>query len=175
MPLIFTQEGLYMVKKSLVSLSLLLCLQGCNQSALSVFGDDSLYERGLQYTQVADIVQSFETKAIINATYLNSTDSDKWDNQYENFLIGVYIAQDRSKEEDKFLNNKKYILTLNGKEYDKKEPVVKGTELYSHIPLQNPHAKYFIVSFKKVEDTNSLKLQYGNTTGAKAILTFQAQ
>ena len=162
-----------MVKKTLLSFSLLLTLQGCNQSALSVFGEDSLYESGLQYTQVADIVQSFETKAIINATYLNSTDSNRWDNEYQNFLIGVYIAQDSAKQEDRFLNNKKYILTLNGKKSDKSEIIKKGTELASHIPLKNPHAQYYLLSFKK-DETSSLKLQYSNPSEGKAILTFQA-
>ena len=67
-----------------MSICFVLVFDGC-QSAMNVFGKtDSNYERGLQHTKVKSIVYNNETRAIINATYLNSIDSKKWDNKYQN-------------------------------------------------------------------------------------------
>jgi len=148
---------------------------GCSsKSAMSVFDSDELYEKGLEYTQVEDIINSFETKAIINATYLNSTDSS-WDNDYQNFLIGIYIVDDNSDEKDMYINNKKYKLTLNDKTPFKIKELKSTNKLYNHIPVKNPHAKYYIVSFKK-DDKKTLKLVYENIIlKDKVILSFSAQ
>lgn len=164
-----------MIKKSFLTATILLTLGGCmSQSALSVFGEDAVYEKGLEYTQVSDIVQSFETKAILNATYLNSSEPKKWDNGKENFLVGIYITDDNKKEKDRYINNTKYSLTLNDKSYEKIEELEPSSYLYSHIPLKNPHAKYYIATFVK-DGNETLVLKYENTTDGKAVLTFQAQ
>ena len=157
-----------------VTLSLTFITGCASKSALSVFGEDSIYERGLEYTLVDDIVNSFETKAIINATYLNSTDVDSWDNEYHNFLVGIYIVNDNEKDEDKFLNNKKYNLTLNDKNTTKTEVLTSTNILWNHIPVKNPHAKYYITSFDK-DKNSTLKLKYEHTTLGKVSLSFSAE
>jgi len=161
--------------KLLVSgLAIAFTFNACSNSSLSVFNDDSLYEKGLDYTQVADVVNSFETKAIINATYLNSTNSDKWNNKFENFLIGIYITNDNSDEKDQFLNNKKYHLTMNNQDINKSEELKSTNILYNHIPIKNPHAKYYIVSFNK-DGNKTLVLKYSNSIYGNAVLSFKAE
>ena len=163
-----------MLKKFLGSLGIVVILGGCNQSALSVFGEDAVYQKGLEYTEVRDIVQSFETQAIINATYLNSTDPEKWDNKYHNFLVGIYISEDNENKEEQYLNNKKYTLTLNNKEYKKASELQSSSYLYNHIPLKNPHAKYYIISFEK-DDTSKLVMRYKSITSGMVDLNFEAE
>ncbi len=163
-----------MVKSIYILLVAIFMFSGCStKSALSVFGGDTVYEKGLEDTKVDDIVNSFETKAILNATYLNILNPQKWDNKYQNFLVGIYIVDDNNDEENKYLNNKNYILTLNGKTTDKIEELNSLNPLWDHIPLKNPQAKYYIVSFKK-DINNTLKLEYSHKIYGKITMTFQA-
>jgi hypothetical protein len=162
--------------KNTIILVCLLVFSGCaSKSALSVFDGDKLYEKGLEYSMVGDIINSLETKAIINATYLNSTDSVKYNNEFHNFLVGIYITEDNKEPKDMFLNNKKYVLTLNDKEIEKVEELSTTNYLWEHIPIKNPYAKYYIVSFKKEKNKNSLNLKYENINLGKVILSFQGE
>jgi hypothetical protein len=134
---------------------------------------DPLYQKGLNYTKIGQIINNFETKAIINATYLNPINS-KWDNQYNNFLIGIYIFNDSDDEKTNFINNPNYILSLNNKISTKIKLLQKTDELYEHIPLFNPHAKYYLVSYKKDGNIN-LNLVYTNKFFGATTLKFMAQ
>ncbi len=164
-----------MVKKSIFAVFLLFSVGCSNKSASSVFSSDLLYEKGMEHSKVGDIVNSFETKAILNATYLNSTDSSKYDDSFHNFLVGIYITEDNKEENDKFLNNKLYALTLNSQESNKTEELQTTNYLWEHIPLKNPYAKYYIVSFNKRENVNSLSLEYSNPNQGKVTLSFQGE
>lgn len=164
-----------MFKKSVFAVFLLFSVGCSSKSALSVFNGDTLYEKGLEYSRVGDIVNSFETKAILNATYLNSTDSSKYDDDFHNFLVGVYITEDNKEEKDQFLNNKKYTLTLNNQDINKTEELKTTNYLWEHIPLKNPYARYYIVSFNKQKNVNSLALKYENPTLGKVTLSFRAE
>ena len=149
---------------------------GCSsKSALSVFGEDSLYERGLEYTKVADIINSLETKAILNVTYLNSSHPSKWDNESENFLVGIYIVNDNEKDEDKYINNQKYHLTLNDKNITSYIELTSKNDLWDHIPIKNPHAKYYITSFDKNSSLTTLSMKYKHTTFGAVTLSFPAE
>jgi hypothetical protein len=144
---------------------------------MSVFDKtDTQYERGLQHTKVKAIVYKNETKAIINATYLNSVDSEKWDKKHQNFLIGIYIAEDNEKENTKFIKNYRYKVTLDGKEFSKYILLTKEYKIYKNIPLKNPWSKYYIMSFKKSENNNkTITLQYANPIFGKVILPFSKE
>jgi|GEM_PF-1235279 len=162
--------------KKLTFTVFLLFLVGCSsKSASSVFSGDLLYEKGMEYSKVGDIINSFETKAILNATYLNSADNMKYDDNFQNFLVGIYITEDNKEEKNKFLNNTKYLLTLNGANIDKLEELQTTHYLWEHIPLKNPHAKYYIISFKKQKKVNALLLEYSNLTLGKVTLSFQGE
>ena len=164
-----------MLRKYLL-IATLLFLGGCAQKGgLDFFHSDLLYEKGLQYTVTGDIVNSFETKALINATYLNSTDPKKYDTKLHTFLVGIYITEDNEKDNEKYLANTKYTLTMNGRERNTTEELLSTHELFEHIPLKNPHAKYYIIGFEKKSNEAKLELQYQNTHLGKTILSFQAE
>jgi len=164
-----------MFKRSVFAVFLLFSVGCSSKSALSVFDGDVLYEKGLEHSRVGDIINSFETKAILNATYLNATDSGKYDDEFHNFLVGIYITEDNEEEKDKFLNNKKYLLTLNNQDINKTEELQTTHYLWEHIPLKNPYAKYYIVSFPKQKNVNPLLLEYANSNLGKVTLSFPAE
>lgn len=163
-----------MFKQILIGLTIVGLFSGCVQkNAFSVFGGDSSYQKGIDYTQVGDIVHSFETKAIINATYLNPVEPKVYNNKYQNFLIGIYISDDNENREERYINNQAYSLTLNDKAYESIEELDKKSELYNHLPLKNSYAKYYVVKFKKTEELK-LILQYKHTSFGKVDLNFEA-
>jgi uncharacterized protein YceK len=152
---------------------ILLLLSGC-QSAMSVFDkSNTQYERGLQHTKVKSIIYKDETKAIINITYLNSMDNDNWDDKFQNFLVGIYISQDNEIENTKFLHNNRYILTMNGEKYIKSNPDIKRYRFFKNIPLKNPWARYYIVSFEDIKEKNILTLKYTNPIFGTATIEFE--
>ena len=168
-----------MNQKIFISFSLFITivfLNGC-QSAMSVFyKTDSQYEKGLQYTKVKSIVYKNKTKAIINATYLNSINK-QWDNKYQNFLIGIYIVEDNEKENTKYINNTQYILTMNNQKIIKNILLAKEDKLYKNVPLKNPWARYYIVSFLKTNPNvnKTLTLKYSNSIFGEVLLPFEKE
>ena len=147
---------------------------GC-QSALSVFDKTGTqYEKGLQHTKVKHVTFENQTKAIINVTYLNSMDSKKWDNKYQNFLVGIYISDDFKDEDKRALNNKSFKLSMNDKKSVKSTLFTNKYKLYKHIPLKNPWATYYIISFKK-DDKKSSNIKYYHSKYGSVILPFQTE
>ena len=148
---------------------------GC-QNAMSVFKKtDPIYEIGLQYTKSKSIVYKNETKAIINITYLNSMDKDKWDDGNENFLVGIYISEDNEIENTKFINNSRYKLTMNDDKYINIKILSKNDKFYNDIPLKNPWARYYIIGFKHNNKSEILKLQYKNPIFGKVVMPFEKE
>ena len=154
------------MKKTFVFLTLILSLfiTGCSSYSITKYFDkDEYYNNSLQYTRKADILDNNDVKAIINATYLNSVDN-KFNNDYENFIIGVFIVDD-TKEEG--LKNPLYTLLLN-----EKTPIsikeLKKEDKLNGVPLRNHWAKYYFVSFDKEkigffeERNDDLILSYEN-------------
>jgi len=159
------------MKQFFIFLFLILSFSGC-QSAMSVFNKTgSEYERGLQHTKVKSIIYKSDTKAIVNITYLNSINPEKYNNQYQNFLVGIYIVEDNEEESTKFINNYRYKLTLNGKEFVTANQITKDYVLYDNIPLKNPWARYYLIKFDN-DDEKLLSLNYKNPIFGKVNLTF---
>ena len=154
-----------LIKKIFFLLIVLIGFIACSKSTPSVFNGDSLYKKGLEYTQIGNIVSKLETKAIINATYLNRSDPKLYNNNYQNFLVGIYNIDE----------NKNYKLTLNNKDINSSIKIDKKDEIYNNIPLKNPHANYYIVSFSKVKDETTLNLIYTHPIYGKVTLPFVAE
>ncbi len=153
------------MSKHLIIFSLFITLFFTACSSYSVtkyFEKDDFYNRALQYTKKADILKDNEISIMLNATYLNSLDS-KYNNEYENFIIGVYHTNSKVKG----LKNKDYILLLNNKEPEIINPIKIAGEL-NNLPLKNYWAKYYLISFKKEKFTlleksiHDLELSYEN-------------
>lgn len=135
------------MKKSLflLSLSSSLFFTACTStSVVKYFEKEEFYTKAMQYTKKTDISKNNQVQLMLNATYLNSTEK-KFNNDYENFIIGIYNIND---EKELGLKNKEFVLLLN-----EQEPIVinelEKKQYLNKVPLRNHWAKYYLVSFKK--------------------------
>lgn len=150
-------------------------LVGCSQNlGFELFKKDHLFEQALLNTKKADLINSFETKAIINATYLDPIDEILQKNSTEDFIIGVYITEDEKAENKRYLNNPNYKLTLNDTNATQIKELNSTNKFYDHIPLKNPWAKYYTVSFAKNDKAKKLNLKYTHKTLGNASVIFDA-
>jgi len=148
-----------------ISLFVVFFISACAKKTLNIISKDSLYEKGLEYTLINDIVYKNDTKAIMNITYLNASEPNEYDYKYHEFLIGIYID-----DINEGLQNKQYILSMNSNTKYIQIPLKKDHPLYNHIPVKNPYAIYYIIKFKKgLEKTLSLKLSHKKFGNANII------
>ncbi len=120
------------MKKALILLALF--LTGC--SIKPAFKHDPLYEKALKHTQRCQIVNSLETKALIDVIYLNPLYPQL---KTQAFLIGVYNDFNNT------LNNIEFNLTINSKDinYSTKIP---HYILYKNFPFYNSWMNYYFVT-----------------------------
>jgi hypothetical protein len=141
---------------------------GCETKLENILKQDPEYVKSLQNTQRGNIVNSFETKSIIVATYL------KEDENITQFLIGVYNTAEDSSLEEGGLFNKNYDLTLNEESPVKIDLVddikLKDMQLSSY-PFYQKWIKYYIVDFSKSEKPYNIK--YNNNLYGHVELTFK--
>ncbi|MFA7084168.1 MAG: hypothetical protein WC141_06485 [Arcobacteraceae bacterium] len=118
--------------------------------ALKHFEKEELYAKALQYTNKCDIVYDDQVKVLFTATYLNSVDA-KWNNDKENFIVGVYVVETKHDNEP-FYNNEEFQLKLDETSYVSFEPLNKEHEMFNNLPLHNSWASYFVISFKPLDE-----------------------
>lgn len=141
-------------------------LIGCNQSATSVFKKDPIYAQNLQYTKLIKVLnKDQEIEAIVNITYLNSVNSKKYNNNSQNFLVGIY-------KED--LNTTNYMLTMNELLNVNIKAIDKDSVEYKNIAFKNNWAEYYIYTFVDLE-TKVLTLKYFNPTVGKGSVSFEKE
>ncbi|SFV67395.1 hypothetical protein MNB_SV-14-1592 [hydrothermal vent metagenome] len=177
-----------MIKKILL-LSFALLILGCSvkkdkcgiketSDFAQLFTKDEIYDKSLKNTHKAQLMASFETKALLTATYLNPVFAQRnckkrfknkmKDGEY--FFIGVFIT---NSEQSKF-NTKGYTLTLNGnlpidiKLLDDNDP------LRYEMPMMNNWSTYYKVKFPTVNSKN-LTLVFENNRFGKDILTYEKE
>ncbi len=126
-----------MKKIVFIVISVLMFLNGC--SIKPAFKKDTLYEKTLKYTQRAQILNSLETKALIDAVYLNPLYQEKFKNP--TFLIGVYNDFDNS------LINNEFNLTLNNLSPVEINSTIPSYIPYQYFPFYNKWMKYYLVKF----------------------------
>jgi len=140
-----------------------------------LFTKDEIYHTSLVNTQKAQLMASFETKALLTATYLNPVFEKRackkrFKNQMvdaEYFFVGVYISDSEKHE----FNTKGYSLTLNGlkpieiKELDKNDP------LRYEMPMVDNWSTYYKVKFKKTTK-NDFSLIFENDRFGKDVLNY---
>jgi len=141
------------IKNKILIFGFTTLLFGCSQSATSVFDKDPIYAQNVQYSKVIKSIEGQKINAIFNITYLNSVDSDKWDNGKQNFLIGSYA-----------INNDKadFDLTLNNQKQSKSKIISKSDPIYKNIAFLNNWAEYEIISFDNIHNSKNqvLTIQY---------------
>ena len=125
------------MKKLLIAIILL--FTGC--SVKTALKQDPLYDKTLIYTQRGQIINSLETKALIDVVYLNPLYKDKFKNP--TFLIGIYNNFKNS------LNNTEYNLTLNNQKPIKSSKTIPDFIIYKNYPFYNEWMNYYIVEFNK--------------------------
>jgi hypothetical protein len=140
-------------------------------SALKMFSKD---KQALKYTKSAQIINSFETKAKITATYLSKLDTAKYGSD-ERFVVGIYIVNDDDEAKKSGLNNKNFTLTMNveGKKLEAKVigELKNEDELVRRIPHSDNWSRYYIVSFP-TQKAQTLTLQYSHAQFGEATLNF---
>ncbi len=141
-------------------ITLAIIFNGC--AIKNAFKKDILYEKTLKYTQRGQIVNSLETKALIDAVYLNPLYPNKF--KYPTFLIGVYNGFDNS------IQNNEFTLTLNGKKPVKITSQIPNFIPYRYYPFYNSWMNYYIVEFNQTN--KPLKLIYKSKHWGEAKLTF---
>lgn len=130
-------------------LMLIVLLSGCSRpTALTHFKKNDLFSKALQYTAKSDIVKNKEVLAMLNATYLNSTDASFNSQTEEIFIVGIYLPKYNDKNETTYLGSR-YSLTLNKVEPESVEKLDKSHKMYGNLPLFNPWGKYYLVKFNK--------------------------
>jgi len=142
--------------KKILLLSSLLLIGGCsirdNSNLVQLFTKDDIYHISLKNTQKAQLMASFETKALLTATYLNPVYGnencknfcvDVADGEY--FFIGVYIRDSKTHH----FNNKGYSLKLGGLKPDDIEKLDKDDPLRYEMPMVNNWSTYYKVKFPK--------------------------
>jgi len=128
---------------------------GCETKLKNVIKQDPQYVETLKNTQRGNIVNSFETKAIIVATYLG-------DNNGTHFLVGVYNDDEEIDIKEGGLFNKNYHLTLNDLNaskidvIDKKELKELGIKNY---PFYQKWMKYYNVYFPQTSKPYVIKYE----------------
>jgi hypothetical protein len=117
-----------------IALLLISVFSGC--SLKSAFHQDPLYVKTLKYTQRCQILNSLETKALIDVVYLNPIYKRL---KKPTFLIGVYNNFDNK------LNNVEFKLLINSKPVKYTTNIPKYI-LYKNFPFYNSWMSYYLVT-----------------------------
>lgn len=151
---------------SLIAIAGLLMFGGCaEKGAFGMFKMDEAHERAVEQMRSGSIVQSFETKAILSAVYLNPIYPDEYkDGDY--FITAIYFEK-RNLETKKWdISEHGYALTLNGTEPSSMEEIRDNDPRRNLIPIQNNWNRYYLIRFENVTGSAlALKLE-NNQTGS---------
>jgi hypothetical protein len=156
-----------------ILLVLFLFFVGCNNK-IGVLQKDARYNTLMQYTKRGEIVKSFETIAIINATYMNPVLENNETKNNEIFIIGVYNSDDYKGYEKGGINNPNFTLTMNDMNYTKatKADLVKLN--IKDYPFYTKWMKYYKVYFPK--SNGKLNIKYTNKLqNASVVLSIPKQ
>jgi hypothetical protein len=139
-------------------------LYGCSQSATSVFNKDPIYAQNIQYTKIAKVIQDNNVVAIFNITYLNST-SSKWNNNKQNFLIGLYCFNK---------DNNDFDIMMNDQNATEIQTIGPTDPLYKNIAFKNHWATYKVFTFEDSDDL-TLVLKITNPKFQDIAISFQKE
>ncbi|NOZ89993.1 MAG: hypothetical protein GXO60_01775 [Epsilonproteobacteria bacterium] len=165
--------------KKILLLSSFLILAGCSSKESSnisqLFNKDEIYHISLLNTQKAQLIASFETKALLTATYLNPVFTNKKTKNFsvdvsggEYFFVGVYINGSKTNRFDE----KGYSLTLNGMKPIEVKKLDKDDPLRYEMPMVDNWSTYYKVKFPEVQG-DTLTLVFESDRFGKDILTFK--
>jgi hypothetical protein len=153
-------------------LSLIILLTGCTSKEqkllMQVYDKEKNYHMKLQKTEKIQLYNSHVTKALLTATYLFEKNMDKNDTRDEVFIVGLYVEDD---EENNYFNNKKYILTLNGKTPKSIKLLKENDPLLKDISFVSEWSQFYLVVFPHIS-SKSFKLIFESSIYGKGELNF---
>ena len=132
-------------------------LTSCTTKNIDLLSKESLYKQGLENTRIKTILYNDKVQGVLNITYLNPTNPKLYDEKYNEFLIGIYL------DEQKGI----FTLSLNNKNYVSRELLKENSKLYKNIPSYNPYSKYYIFKFEKDKSEKAIlnfKYKKSNTS-----------
>ena len=123
---------------------------GCSSQVSDVFQKDTRYITLTQYSKRGQLVKSFDTIALINATYINPIlgETNETKNN-EVFIIGVYNSNDYKQYDKGGIFNPNYTLTMNDMNFTKATKADKVKFSIKSYPFYNKWMKYYKVDFPK--------------------------
>ena len=165
--------------KKILLLSILLILTACGTKERAnisqLFKKDEIYHTSLINTQKGQLIASFETKALITATYLNPVFKKNGHKNFsidvsggEYFFVGVFITNSKTNRFDE----KGYSLTLNGQKPIEVIKLDKDDPLKYEMPMVDNWSTYYKVKFPTMH-TKKLKLVFESDRFGKDVLIFR--
>lgn len=154
----------------LLSLFLLLTLQGCGNSALLMFDKDESFKASLDKTQKKQLKNSEgSTLALFRATYLNPVYPDEYHDK-EYFFIGIHLQDDLPRPQAG-LHNPHYHLSMNDLNATEQSEVGEEDTLYKKMPLVERWTHYYVVAFDD-NTSDKLNLLYKKDTNESLKFSF---
>jgi len=150
-----------MKKMLFLIISAMILFNGC--ALKTALKKDPLYEKTLKYTRRGQIVNSLETKALIDAINLNGLYPKKFQNP--TFLIGIYNNQSNA------LQNHEFSIYLNNKKPTKVSTKIPNFIPYKNYPFYNTWMTYYLVTFPTT--SKPYHIIYKNIYWGKVKFTFQ--
>lgn len=157
---------------SLIAIGGLLMFGGCaEKGAFDMFRMDTAHERAIEQMRSGTIIQSFETKAILSAVYLNPVYPGEYkDGEY--FIAAVYFEKSHNLETKKWdIEKHGYTLSLNGEKPASMEEITEKDPRRALIPVRNNWNKYYIIRFAPVQ-SSSLALKLENDQTGSVVLSY---
>lgn len=164
--------------KKILLLSIFLIMAGCGTkegaNISQLFRKDEIYHISLLNTQKAQLIASFETKALLTATYLNPVFTNKSCKNFsvdvsngEYFFIGVFINGSKTNH----FNDKGYSLKLNGMDPIDIKELEKDDPLKYEMPMVDNWSTYYKVKYPATK-SKKLNLVFESDRFGKDVLTF---
>ena len=147
----------------------LILITGCSIKTAFI-EPDTVAQKALAWTKKGEIYNSLEIKASMIATYLNPLNKKYKNGEY--FFISIYIDNDFDEPKKYGLNNKNYLLILNGLKPIYKKELDRDSELAKMMPFNNEWGHLYLVKFPK-QKGKELKLELINEDYGVATIKFQ--
>lgn len=149
-----------MKKLLFLIISAMILFNGC--ALKQAIKQDPIYEKTLKQTRRAQIVNSLETKALIDAVNLNDLYPKKF--QKPTFLIGIYNNQSNA------IQNMEFSIFLNSKKPVRVSKIIPTFIPYKNYPFYNSWMTYYIVTFNNTQ--KPYLLEYKSAHWGETKITF---
>ena len=121
----------------------ILAFIGCSTKSNPKLNQYVKYEQNLLYTRVTTLSLANNSLVSMNITYLNSSNSKKYNDIYQNFLVTLYSEGDIKFDPKKLTMNNNELLTIT--------KVDKTSPLYQNVAVKNNWSDYYLIKFSNTK------------------------